>query len=175
MVKYRVLVRRVTHNNKRQRPTVHRSRTPIFLRWPWFQVHISLDWTPLDQRVGRGCQQGHLKRTEEVARKSKGSMDWRTIRSHVGISLHPSNVHPRDTKQPNVWDRGNDPDWVRRTHLPEADVWSNSERRESFGHPRFGQRAPRQKQDLEAACKLRATRRYNTKVRPRSFQKGNLV
>ena len=28
---------------------------------------------------------------------------------------------------------------------------------------------------LEAACKLQAATRYNTKVRPRSFQKGNLV
>jgi len=27
----------------------------------------------------------------------------------------------------------------------------------------------------EAACKLRAVRRYNTKVRPRSFHKGDLV
>jgi len=27
----------------------------------------------------------------------------------------------------------------------------------------------------EAACKVRASRRYNTKVRPRSFQKGDLV
>jgi len=27
----------------------------------------------------------------------------------------------------------------------------------------------------EAACKLWAARRYNTKVRPRSFQKGDLV
>jgi len=27
----------------------------------------------------------------------------------------------------------------------------------------------------EAACKLKATRRYNTKVRPRSFYKGDLV
>jgi len=27
----------------------------------------------------------------------------------------------------------------------------------------------------ETACKLRASRRYNTKVRPRSFQKGDLV
>jgi len=27
----------------------------------------------------------------------------------------------------------------------------------------------------EAACKLRAARHYNTKVQPRSFQKGNLV
>jgi len=27
----------------------------------------------------------------------------------------------------------------------------------------------------EAACKLRAAKRYNTKVRLRSFQKGNLV
>jgi len=27
----------------------------------------------------------------------------------------------------------------------------------------------------EASCKLRATRRYNTKVRPRNFHKGDLV
>jgi len=27
----------------------------------------------------------------------------------------------------------------------------------------------------EAACKVRVARRYNTKVRPRSFQKGDLV
>ena len=27
----------------------------------------------------------------------------------------------------------------------------------------------------EAACKIQVSRRYNTKVRPRSFQKGDLV
>ena len=43
-------VRHATHNNNWQWSTVHRSKAPIFLCWPWYQVHNSFGRAPL---VGR--------------------------------------------------------------------------------------------------------------------------
>jgi len=84
-----IVVRCATHNNNWQWLIVHRPRAPIFLWWPRYQVHNNLGRTPTDQRAGRGCQQNHLERNEEAARQSKRSMDRRTVKSPMGISLHP--------------------------------------------------------------------------------------
>ena len=94
----------------------------------------------------------------------------------MGISLYSSDDYTRNAVQPNVWHRSYDPrrDW--RTLSPSANPWSWSKQGKPLSVGLDLINELRDKCRIrEEACKIRAARRYNSKVKPRLFHKGDLV
>jgi len=74
-------------------------------------------------------------------------MDEGAHRSTMGIQKHPSDNHTRNTIQPDIRDRGDDPSRSGRAHHTKANVRRHPKRGKPSGQPRLGKRVARQEQD----------------------------